>query len=93
MYSDGMVIISVNDLTELINTSIKNQLEEFNSRTEKPKSEELMTVEETAKFLRCSRTAVFTRKKAGAIKAHRVGKGRRIFFFKAELLEAMKSKT
>jgi DNA binding domain, excisionase family len=88
--SSEMVIISKSELVEIINNSIKAQLQEINI-AEKPNGEELMTVHEACELLSCSKTTLFTYKKKGIIKSHRVG--RRIFFLRSEIFEAIKSKT
>jgi hypothetical protein len=87
--SSEMVLISKIELVELINDSIKNQLQEFNKKSEKPKTEELMTVEETCLFLKCSKTTLHKFKKDGLLQARRIG--RRIFFLKEEIIESAKS--
>jgi excisionase family DNA binding protein len=67
-----------NELTELINSS-------------KAQPEELMTIEEASKFLHVSKVTVHKWKKNKLIKAYRIG--RKIYFKKHELIEAMNLKT
>ena len=90
MYTDGMVFMPAKDLAELINTIIKDQLEEFSKKDSKSKDEELMTVEEVCAFLHCSKPTLHKHKKDGLIKARRIG--RRIYFIKDEILKSMETK-
>ncbi|MDB5200039.1 MAG: DNA-binding protein [Chitinophagaceae bacterium] len=87
MYPE-MVIISKSELVEIINVSIKQQLQEL-TKVEKPKNEELLSVEETCLFLKCSKTTLHKFKKDGLLQARRIG--RRIFFLKEEIIESTKS--
>ena len=90
MYTDGIVFMPAKDLAELIDTIIKNQLEEFSKKDLKSKAEELMTVEEVCEFLHCTPPTLHKHKKQGLIKARRIG--RRIYFLKDEILKSMETK-
>ena len=81
-----VTLIPVNKFIEVIYDLFN--LFEKNNKNEKPEGEEPMTVEETCKFLGCSKVTLHKYKKTGLIKARRIG--RRIYFLKHEILEAMK---
>ena len=90
MYTNRMVFMETNELAELIDTIVKNQLEEFSKKDSKPKVEGLMTVEETCEFIHCTKPTLHKYKKDGLIKSRRLG--RRIYFLKDEILECMETK-
>jgi len=85
MNSQILISMTVEELQELIKTSVKQCLNEAN---QKKQEKELLSFKETCEYLGCSRSALNSWKAAGKIPYKRMGK--RVFFSKSEVTEAMK---
>lgn len=80
--------LSVEQLQKLINTSVKNGIQEFQSEIQsKDNSEELLTREETCDFLKIDSSTLWawTNKK----KVNAYGMGARRYYKRSELLECL----
>ena len=80
--------LSVEQLQQLINTSVKNGIQEFQGEIQsKDNSEELLTREQTCQFLKIDSSTLWawTNKK----KVNAYGMGARRYYKKSELLECL----
>ena len=81
---------SQEEFAELISKSVKSQFEELvkESTKEQPQNEnELLTRNETARFLKVSTVTISQWQKVGLITPKRMGT--KVFFSKAELIEVL----
>ena len=80
--------LTVNQLQELIGTSVRNGIQEFQSEIHsKDNSEELLTREETCKFLKIDSSTLWAWTNNGKVKAY--GIGARRYYKRSELLECL----
>jgi hypothetical protein len=80
--------LSVQDLQELIGSSIKNGIQELHKELQsKINSEELLTREETCKFLKIDSSTLWSWTNAGKVKAYGIGSRR--FYKRSELMESL----
>lgn len=80
--------LSVEELQQLIGTSIKNGISELQKEhLIKNFNEELLTREETCKFLKIDSSTLWMWTKKGKVKAH--GIGARRYYKRSELLECL----
>ena len=85
----AFVAMPLSELLEQIQVMLSKTLERFDNRPMQPPKDELMTIEQACLFLHVSKVTIHKWKKKKSIFAHRIG--RRIYFKKHELMEAMQS--
>jgi predicted DNA-binding transcriptional regulator AlpA len=86
---ETLIIISKDELTSIINECIVNAIK--SSKTDPVPSQEEekpITTNEAIEFLGKSRQTFYHWRRKGVVKAHVLGG--RIYFFKSELIDAMK---
>ncbi len=81
----------LSELLELFRNMIHDEFNKFSTKPAQTPPVELMSIDETCKFLQVSKVTIHKWKKKKLIVSHRIG--RRIYFKKQELLEAMNSMT
>lgn len=80
--------LSVEELQELIGTSVKKSVEELQKELQSKKFiEELLTREETCKFLKIDSSTLWAWTNKGKVKAY--GIGARRYYKRSELLECL----
>lgn len=80
--------LSVEQLQQLINTSVKNGIQEFQSEIQsKDNSEELLTREQTCDFLKIDSSTLWAWTNKQKVKAY--GIGARRYYKRSELLECL----
>ncbi len=81
-------ILTVEQLQQLIGTSVKNGILELQKQLQdKDNSEELLTREETCKFLKIDSSTLWAWTNNGKVKAY--GIGARRYYKRSELLECL----
>ncbi|HTO36537.1 MAG TPA: helix-turn-helix domain-containing protein [Flavobacterium sp.] len=80
--------VSPEALTELIKEGVKSQLEDFKKNLQTHNPDELLTREETCKFLQIDSSTLWHWTNKGKVTAY--GIGNRRYYKKAELLENLK---
>ena len=81
-------ILTVEQLQQLIGTSVKNGILELQKQLQdKDNSEELLTREETCKFLKIDSSTLWAWTNKGKVLAH--GIGARRYYKRSELLECL----
>jgi len=90
-----LVLIDIATLKAIVGSIIINALNDWKNgspRTEidpvPPEDSNLLNMTETIAFLKVSKVTIHNWKKAGIIKSHKMG--RKLYFKKSELLEAIK---
>ncbi len=84
------VITTKEELTDIIEKAIDYRLAKFNNQPKKPeKNFELLKREDIANMFNVNINTVTQWSKAGVLKPHYLG--RRVFFYKSEVLEALES--
>tara|TARA_B110000881_G_scaffold146941_1_gene130094 strand:- start:56 stop:337 length:282 start_codon:yes stop_codon:yes gene_type:complete len=86
---DSIILQNLNttDLTQLIKDGVKSQLEDFKETLNTHNPDELLTREQTCKFLQIDSSTLWAWTKKGKVKAY--GIGNRRYYKKAELLESL----
>lgn len=79
--------VTPEELSEMINEGVKKQLADFKKQLGIHKSEELLTREETCKFLKINSSTLWAWTNKSKVKAYGI-LGRR-YYRKSELLEAL----
>lgn len=80
--------LSVDQLVLLINTAVTNGIQKFqNDLQTKDKSEELLSRDETCKFLKIDSSTLWAWTNAGKVKAY--GIGARRYYKRSELMECL----
>lgn len=80
--------LSVEELQELIGTSVKKSVEELQKELQSKKfTEELLTREETCKFLKIDSSTLWSWTNKGKVKAH--GIGARRYYKRSELIKSL----
>ena len=80
--------LSVEQLQQLINTSVKNGIQEFQNEIQsKDNSEELLTREQTCDFLKIDSSTLWAWTNKQKVKAY--GIGARRYYKRSELLECL----
>ncbi len=80
--------LSVDELQQLIGTSIKNGIQELHKELQsKINSEELLTRQEACKFLKIDSSTLWSWSNAGKVKSY--GIGARRFYKRSELMESL----
>ncbi|GAA4801694.1 helix-turn-helix domain-containing protein [Litoribaculum gwangyangense] len=80
--------LTIEQLQQLIGTSIKNGISELHKELEtKNYNEELLTREETCKFLKIDSSSLWSWTNKGKVKAY--GIGARRYYKRSELLESL----
>ena len=80
--------LTVEQLQQLIGTSVRNGIQELQKELQtKDNSEELMTREETCKFLKIDSSTLWAWTNNGKVKAY--GIGARRYYKKSELMECL----
>ena len=80
--------LTVEQLQQLIGTSVKNGIQELQKELQtKDNSEELMTREETCQFLKIDSSTLWAWTNNGKVKAY--GIGARRYYKKSELMECL----
>ena len=80
--------LSVEELQELIGTTVKKSVEELQKELESKKfTEELLTREETCEFLKIDSSTLWSWTNKGKVKAY--GIGARRYYKRSELLECL----
>lgn len=83
-----LIEMTPEQLADLINEGVKSQLQEFKKELVKNTAgDELMTREETCKFLSVDSSTLWTWTKKGKVTAY--GIGNRRYYKRSELLEAL----
>ncbi|UFH45372.1 helix-turn-helix domain-containing protein [Flavobacterium galactosidilyticum] len=78
--------LSVEQLQQMIGTSVKNGIQEFQNEIKtKDNSEELLSRDETCQFLKIDSSTLWAWTNAGKVKAY--GIGARRYYKRSELLE------
>lgn len=80
--------LSSETLKELIKESVKSQLDDFKKDLRTHNHDELLTREETLKFLQIDSSTLWHWTNKGRVKAY--GIGNRRYYKKAELIDALK---
>ena len=86
---DSIILQNLNttDLTQLIKDGVKSQLEDFKETLNTHNPNELLTREQTCKFLQIDSSTLWAWTNKGKVKAY--GIGNRRYYKKAELLESL----
>lgn len=80
--------LSVEDLQQLVNTSVKNGIQEFQKEIQsKDNSEELLSRDQTCQFLKIDSSTLWAWTNAGKVKAY--GIGNRRYYKRSELLDSL----
>jgi predicted DNA-binding transcriptional regulator AlpA len=79
--------LSPDELTALINKSVKGQLDNFRKNLNTFDPEQLLTREETCKFLQIDSSTLWHWSNKGKVKAY--GIGNRRYYKKSEILECL----
>jgi hypothetical protein len=89
MYSKPIQFIgtSPEELTENILEGIDKKLENFRAEFKSQEEEVLMTVEETMKFLKCSKQALWTWNKNGILPSNRLGN--RVYYRRSDIFNSL----
>ena len=87
---DSIILQNLNttDLTQLIKDGVKSQLEDFKETLQTHNPDELLTRDQTCKFLQIDSSTLWAWTNKGKVKAY--GIGNRRYYKKAELLESLK---
>ncbi|ALM21004.1 hypothetical protein AAT17_07095 [Nonlabens sp. MIC269] len=85
--SSILIQATLEDLTELIKDSVKSQLEDFKEHLNTRDIDELLTRDETCKFLQINSSTLFHWTNKGKVKAY--GIGNRRYYKKTEILESL----
>ena len=87
---DSIILQNLNttDLTQLIKDGVKSQLENFKETLNTHNPDELLTRDQTCKFLQIDSSTLWAWTNKGKVKAY--GIGNRRYYKKAELLESLK---
>ncbi len=91
MATDATMFVAMpfSEFQELIEKLINKGLEKFMNKPLPAQKDELLSIEETGALLRVSKVTIHKWKKKKLIISHRIG--RKIYFKKQELLDAMNS--
>jgi len=73
------------NLTKVILEGVDEKLKNFAKDFKPSEKEALMTVEETTKFLKCSKQALWTWNKNGVLPSHRLGN--RVYYLKSDIFK------
>jgi len=86
---DSIILQNLNttDLTQLIKDGVKSQLEDFKETLNTHNPDELLTRDQTCKFLQIDSSTLWAWTTKGKVKAY--GIGNRRYYKKAELLESL----
>ena len=86
---DSIILQNLNttDLTQLIKDGVKSQLENFKETLQTHNPDELLTRDQTCKFLQIDSSTLWAWTNKGKVKAY--GIGNRRYYKKAELLESL----
>ena len=86
---DSIILQNLNttDLTQLIKDGVKSQLEDFKETLNTHNPDELLTREQTCKFLQIDSSTLWSWTKKGKVIAY--GIGNRRYYKKAELLTSL----
>ncbi len=76
-----------NELKELIGDSINEKIEKLKPPEEKRDQEDLLTVDETLKLLKCSKQALWNWRKNGILPSYRLGN--RVYYKKSDILNKL----
>jgi len=90
MQTDSILLkeLSVDQLRQLIGTSVKDGIQEFQKQIQtKHDNEELMTREEVCDFLKIDSSTLWSWTNAGKVKAY--GLGARRYYKRSELMESL----
>jgi hypothetical protein len=80
--------LTVEQLQQLIGTSVKNGIQEFQNEIKtKDNSEELLSRDETCKFLKIDSSTLWAWTNAGKVKAY--GIGARRYYKRSQLMESL----
>ena len=90
-YVDDFVALIKDSITQTVKDSIREEIQNF-INSPKSQQDELLTIQEAAKFLRVSKPTIYKRIKNKSLRPYTFG-GRRIYFKKQELIDSMKSIT
>jgi predicted DNA-binding transcriptional regulator AlpA len=77
------------DFTEHILTRFDSRIQKYLKKYEIPKkdNEELLTVEETIQFLKCSKQALWNWRKSGILPSYRLGN--RVYYKKSDIFQKL----
>ena len=76
--------ITPNELKQFINEILEKKFKNFQPSTSVNSKEELMTVDETIVFLKCSKQALWNWRKNGILPSYRLGN--RVYYKKKDIL-------
>ena len=87
--SDSIIVhnLDVQQLKEIINTTVKNQLNDVFEALKREKNETLLTREETFRFLKIDSTTLWYWTRDGKLKCYAIGNRR--YYKKSEVLECL----
>jgi predicted DNA-binding transcriptional regulator AlpA len=87
--ADSIILQNLNtaDLTQLIKDGVKSQLDDFKKSFKTQNPDELLTRDETIKYLQIDSSTLWHWTNKGKVKAY--GIGNRRYYKKAELLESL----
>ena len=74
-------------LTKVILEGVDEKLKNFAKDFKPSEKEALMTVEETTKFLKCSKQALWNWNKSGVLNSRRLGN--RVYYLKSEIFKSL----
>jgi len=78
---------SPEELTGEILKGVNEKLENFRNDIKRSEEETLMTVDETVKFLKCSKQALWTWSKNGILPSYRLGN--RVFYKRSDIFNSL----
>ncbi|RAR74231.1 helix-turn-helix domain-containing protein [Flavobacterium aciduliphilum] len=87
--SDSIIVhnLDVQQLKEIINTTVKNQLNDVFEALKREKNETLLTREETYRLLKIDSTTLWYWTRDGKLKCYAIGNRR--YYKKSEVLECL----
>lgn len=79
--------ITPDELKSFIGETIDAKFQKFNLESSEDSKEELLTVEETLKFLKCSKQALWNWRKNGILNSYRLGN--RVYYLKSDIFKKL----
>lgn len=79
--------ITPNELKDLIGDTIKDKIAKLKPLEEKRGQEDLLTVDETLKLLKCSKQALWNWRKNGILPSYRLGN--RVYYKKSDIFNKL----
>lgn len=79
--------ITPDELTVQISDAVEAKYQLLLSQKEKEEKDELLTVEDTLKFLKCSKQALWNWRKNGILPSYRLGN--RVYYKKSDIIQKL----